>query len=134
MGNAALTVGTVAVSGPNASDFTFTTQREELVRGRYRVRASGDDAAERWAAIETAIAEQYPTLRVVRTAAMRSVSERGARESQGDGVRPGDDVLAWGTSFVNPDTQALEVRIFARPAEKGNEWVIVADYLGFAGR
>ena len=39
------------------------------------------------------------------------------------------------TTFVNPDTQALEVRIFARPADRDlREWVIVVDYMGFAGR
>ena len=118
------------------ADFTFTTQREELVRGRYRVAVREDAIAERWAAIERTIAEQYPALRLVRSAALRAGTERGAREAQGDGEPAAGDVSAWATSFVNPDTQALEVRIFTMraPNAASDEWVMVVDYLGFAGR
>lgn len=117
------------------AEFTFTTQREELVRGRYRVTVGADDVAERWATVEGAIAEQYPTLRVARSGAMRLAAERGAHDSQGDGSASSTDLRRWVTTFVNPDTQALEVRIFARPVDKQlRDWVIVVDYMGFAGR
>ncbi|HEX8117516.1 MAG TPA: hypothetical protein VF521_09600 [Pyrinomonadaceae bacterium] len=111
------------------ADFTFTTQREELVRGRYRVPANGRTVAERWAVLESTIAEQYPTLRVVRSLATpRGEASYAARDV--------GDVRDWSTRFVNPDTQALEVRMFAMPAggRGGAEWVIVADYVGFGGR
>ena len=114
------------------ADFTFTSEREELVRGRYRVQVRADKVAERWNDVETSIAEQYPTLRVVRA---------GNRpDSANDSGEPAAaDVRHWVTSFVNPDTQALEIRIFVRPlgdaqAASPRDWVIVVDYLGFAGR
>ena len=50
-------------------------EREELVRGRYRVAVDADDLSDRWATVEAAIAEQYPTLRVVRSGAMRLAGE-----------------------------------------------------------
>lgn len=118
------------------ADFTFTSEREELVRGRYRVAVSADDMTDRWATVEAAIAEQYPTLRVVRSGAMRLAGEQGKRGALGDGeATTTTDARRWVTTFINPDTQALEVRIFARPVDKDlRNWVIVADYMGFAGR
>jgi hypothetical protein len=118
------------------ADFTFTSERGELVRGRYRVPVSADDISDRWATVESAIAEQYPTLRVVRSGAMRVVGEQGKRGTLGDGeTATTTDPRRWVTTFVNPDTQALEVRVFARPADRElRDWVIVVDYMGFAGR
>ena len=117
------------------ADFTFTTEREELVRGRYRVSAPADEVTDRWATVESAIAEQYPSLRVVRSGAMRIAGEPGARGSQGDGSATTTDMRRWVTLFVNPDTQALEARMFARPVDKAlRDWEIVVDYMGFVGR
>jgi hypothetical protein len=117
------------------ADFTFTSAREELVRGRYRVATSADDLTDRWATVESAIAEQYPTLRVVRSGAMRLAGEQGARGALGDGAATTTDARRWVTTFINPDTQALEVRIFARPVDRDlHDWTIVVDYMGFAGR
>jgi len=117
------------------ADFTFTSEREQLVRGRYRIAVGADDITDRWATVETAIAEQYPTLRVGRSGAMRLAGEQGKRGVQGDGAAATTDARRWVTTFVNPDTQALEVRIFARPVDREmRDWVIVVDYMGFAGR
>ena len=117
------------------ADFTFTSEREELVRGRYRVPVSADDISDSWATVESAIAEQYPSLRVIRSGAMRIAGEQGRRGALGDGEATTTDARRWVTTFVNPDTQALEVRIFARPADgELRDWVIVVDYMGFAGR
>ena len=67
------------------ADFTFTSEREELVRGRYRVQVNADDITDRWATVEAAIAEQYPTLRVVRSGAMRLAGEQARNGVLGDG-------------------------------------------------
>ena len=71
--------------------------------------------------------------------AMRLAGEQARNGVLGDGeaatTTTTTDPRRWVTTFVNPDTQALEVRIFARPVDKDlHDWVIVADYMGFAGR
>ncbi|MFL5578267.1 MAG: hypothetical protein ACJ79S_20125 [Gemmatimonadaceae bacterium] len=106
---------------PAEADFTFTSERDELVRGRYRVTAKRADVAGRWADVERALAGRYPTLRVT--------------HAPGDAAGA-SDVRTWSTSFTNPDTQALELRMSAVPGgeARDDEWVIVVDFLGYAGR
>ena len=118
------------------AEFTFTTQREELVRGRYRVPAASDNVAERWETIESTIAERYPMLRVVRSGGAPRPATYAAHDPQSDGATSAaTGVRHWATAFMNPDTQAIEVRIFTTPAgEDPNDVVIVVDYLGFSNR
>jgi hypothetical protein len=116
---------------PAEADFTFTTQREQLVRGRYRVAVRAAEFASRWDEVARVLADRYPTLRVTRTPAAGAAAYAASDAVFG----------TWSTSFTNPDTQALELRMFATPAggrasggDRDGEWVIVVDYVGFAGR
>jgi len=114
------------------ADYTFTTQRQQLVGGRYRVPASTGDFAERWREVESLVTGDYPTLRVAR--AQPAPPAPGAEPTYA--ARSG--YAAWRTTFTNPDTQALEVRMYALPANAGagrdERYTIVVDYVGYAGR
>lgn len=112
------------------ADYTFTTERQQLVRGRYRVPAQAKNFAERWRQVQALVAADYPTLRVV--AAQPAPPAPGAAPTYA--ARSG--YSAWNASFSNPDTQALEVRMYALPSSSGRDeaWTIVVDYLGYAGR
>lgn len=112
------------------ADFTFTTQRQQLVRGRYRVPATKENFAERWRELESLVTGDYPTLRVARAQPAPPAADAAPTYSARSGY------AAWRTSFSNPDTQALEVRMYALPSSAGRDeaWTIVVDYLGYAGR
>lgn len=112
------------------ADFTFTTQRQQLVRGRYRVPASKENFAERWREVQSLVGADYPTLRVL--ASQPAPPAPGGEPAYG--ARSG--YSAWTAAFNNPDTQALEVRMYALPSTSGRDesWTIVVDYLGYAGR
>lgn len=124
-----------------SADYAFTTQRGELVNGRYRVPVTDESVDERWAEVEGWIAAQYPTLRVVRVRAgarsARGVRRGGARAAEGDDAlrtTAGEEAsTAWSTEFQNPDSHALEVRM-TRRADDAGRGTIVVDYVGFAGR
>lgn len=111
------------------ADFVFTTQRQQLVRGRYRVPATDRNFADRWKEVESLVGADFPTLRVARSEPRPAVA--GAEPTYAARSGP----AAWRTAFTNPDTQALEVRMYAVPAAgRDGAWTIVVDYVGYAGR
>jgi hypothetical protein len=114
------------------ADYTFTSQRQQLVRGRYRVPVSAGDFAERWRELEALVGGDYPTLRVARLQPAPPAAGAAPTYAARSGY------AAWRTTFSNPDTQALEVRMFAVPANgragRDEAYTIVVDYVGYADR